>query len=289
MSLQSTSWLLLLAGFGLMTACPVAALTARAQQPAAADPPAAGSQAERTEDTDEQPLPAQSDQPDAAAPQTAAPAGEKPSGLVKLTKDYDLWVDLKRKIVVVDGQVCLREGQLEMFACPKGTKEHESIVSVNCKAQFIHAALLAVGAKPGTPVSFDPTYRPATGTEIEVLVLWKDHEGKKHQVRAQDWIRHVKTGKAMPYDWVFAGSGFWTDEQSGQRYYHGDAGDFICVSNFPTATLDLPVESSQANADLLFEAFTERIPPRGTEVRLVLRPKQPSPAPKSGEQKEESH
>ena len=36
--------------------------------------------------------------------------------------------------------------------------------------------------------------------------------------------------------------------------------------------LDLPIESSQATSDLLFEAFTEHIPPVGTKVRLVLTP-----------------
>jgi len=44
------------------------------------------------------------------------------------------------------------------------------------------------------------------------------------------------------------------------------------VSNFSTALLDIPVESSQSDAELLFEAFTERIPPRGTPVRLTLKP-----------------
>jgi len=51
-----------------------------------------------------------------------------------------------------------------------------------------------------------------------------------------------------------------------------ESGDLICVSNFPTATLDVPVKSSQANEELLYEPFTERIPPRDTKVRLVLRP-----------------
>ena len=50
-----------------------------------------------------------------------------------------------------------------------------------------------------------------------------------------------------------------------------------CVSNFPTATLDLPVASSQANADLEFEAFSERIPPLGTKIRLVFQPKLAEP------------
>ena len=59
-----------------------------------------------------------------------------------------------------------------------------------------------------------------------------------------------------------------------------NSGDLICVSNFNTATLDLPVESSQANASLLFTAFTERIPPHGTKVRLVLIPRQKKEEPK---------
>jgi hypothetical protein len=36
--------------------------------------------------------------------------------------------------------------------------------------------------------------------------------------------------------------------------------------------LDLPIESSQANDELLFEVFAGRVPPRGTAVDLVLGP-----------------
>jgi hypothetical protein len=37
--------------------------------------------------------------------------------------------------------------------------------------------------------------------------------------------------------------------------------------------LDVPVESSQDNANLQFEAFTEHIPKRTTRVSLVLSPR----------------
>lgn len=209
---------------------------------------------------------------DKPAEKGKAEAAADPPGLKRVTKDYDIWIDAKRKAVVIDGEVALREGQLEMFACPKGTKEHESVVAVNAKPQFVHAALLAVGAKPGTPVKFDPVYKPATGQVIDIYVLWKNEKGENRKIRAQEWIKHVKTGKEMPYNFVFAGSGFWKDDD-GKEYYYADGGDFICVSNFPSATLDLPVESSQANAELLFVANTEKIPPRGTKVRLVLVPR----------------
>jgi hypothetical protein len=203
--------------------------------------------------------------------------------LQRIAKEHEAWVDLKRKLVVVDGQVCLREGQLEMFACPKGTKEHESIVSVNSSASVVHTGLLLVGAKVGRAVQFDPKYVPASGTIVDVWVLWTDAEGQRHKIRAQEWIKHLATGKAMEYSWVFAGSGFWVDEATNTRHYQGDAGDLICVSNFPTATLDLPVRSSQESGKLLFAAYTERIPPLQTKVRLVLIPRQNTPAA-SGEQ-----
>jgi hypothetical protein len=208
---------------------------------------------------------------DAAA--AASAAAGTPDGLVKLSKTNDVWFDTKRKAVVVDGQVCLREGQLEMFACSKGTKEHESVVSLNCQAQEVHAGLLAAGAKPGTTVRYDPEYKPATGPIVDVYVLWKDAEGGKHQARAQDWIKDTKTQKGMTHDWVFAGSGFWKDEETGQEHYKANGGDMVCVSNFPTAMLDLPIESSQANTDLMFEAFADRVPPRGTKVRVVFIPR----------------
>jgi hypothetical protein len=37
--------------------------------------------------------------------------------------------------------------------------------------------------------------------------------------------------------------------------------------------LDLPIESSQANNELMFQANTDRVPPRGTPVTIILRPK----------------
>ena len=204
-------------------------------------------------------------------------AGEGPDEavspkLVRLSPDHDVWVDFHRKLVVVDGRVCERDAALEMFACTENSKEHESIVTVRAKASIIHTALLAVGAQRGTPVRFDPVYAPADGPIVEVRVLWTDEEGQRHNERAQSWIKNVKTGEELAHEWVFAGSGFWINPDSGERFYHGDGGDFICVSNFPSATLDLPIESSQAKASLTFVPFTERIPPVDTNVRLVLIP-----------------
>lgn len=208
--------------------------------------------------------------------QTGKPLPSKlppPEGAKAFPKPDVVWIATNEKKVYVDGYVSLREGMLEMFACPVGTKEHESVVAVFSRAQTIHAALLAVGAEVGHPAGFRPKFRPASGAEIEIEVRWQDAEKKWHSTRAQQWVRDIQTGKPMTQPWVFAGSGFWKDEETGREYYQAEAGDLICVSNFSTATLDIPVESSQGNDGLLFEANTDEIPHLGTPVRLVLTPK----------------
>lgn len=79
--------------------------------------------------------------------------------------------------------------------------------------------------------------------------------------------------REMQADWVFAGSGFYVDETTGERLYQAEGGDLICVANFPTATIDVAIKSSASGeANLLYEAYTERIPPRGTNVTIELIP-----------------
>jgi len=191
----------------------------------------------------------------------------------KLDPVSPVWLDKKNKRVVVLGQVCQTKTPLEFLACLVDTKEHEAILSFDTKAFLVHAGLLATGAKAGTPVQFRPTYVPAKGTVIEITLKWKDEQGEVKSCPAQQWILNTKVNKPMQQDWVFAGSGFYVNESTGQRTYKAEGGDFICVSNFPSAMLDLPVESTQADAQLLYETNTEMIPPKGTPVTMILSPK----------------
>ena len=230
---------------------------------------------------------ARADETQSSATLTQEPVKDPTRPLPPLSADWKalgseqsrtrVWIHPKKKQVAVDGEVCLPKGYLEMFACIENSKEHESIVALKSKAYVIHTALLAVGAKPGAPASFQPEYTPASGTTIEVFVEWMDKDQSK-RVKAQQWIRDLKTQKAMEHDWVFAGSSLWKDPETGKSYYRAEGGDLICVSNFPTAMMDLPIQSSQANDELAFEAFSEHIPPRGTPVRLYLVPQFEGPS-----------
>ena len=227
------------------------------------------------------------------------PLVDDPSNLEPLQERQPIWIAKDRSCVVMVGRVCQRRAPLELFACLRGSKEHESVVAVDVPAFVVYAGLTAAYAEPGSPVQFVPEFVPPKGTEIEVTVVWEDASGGRRQARAQDWVRdvaglydvfegvaandfddelnlqdHPDAFKDMQYAWVFAGSRFLVDEQTGERSYLADVeGDLICVSNFPSAVLDVPIRSSDSNAALLFEAFTERIPPIGTPVTLILTPK----------------
>jgi hypothetical protein len=143
-------------------------------------------------------LPAAAEEP---AP-SSIPRLPAPEGAAPLSPKYDVWLDVKRGVVLVDGQISLRRGMLEMFACLRNTKEHESIVSANTQAFLVHAALLRLGAEPGHPAQFVPEFKPPAGTEIEIQVQWRDPSGKLQSTRAQEWIRDVQTGKSMVHPWV---------------------------------------------------------------------------------------
>lgn len=262
----------------------------------------------------------------------------KPAAPVPLNPEQTVLLDKPGNRLLLKTTVCLREGLLEMLVCPKQTKEHESILSFNGKAQVVHAGLLALGLKPGHPARFGEKFELPEGPELQLFVNWTDAENQPHRRSAQEWIRHVthryfdaqldtvpsgvpidqgeqtlrydanskellwygpmtakqrdillshsndeayqiavkklysnSQPKELKADWIFAGSGFSTLE-SGESWYQAEAGSLICVANFGDATIDISVQSSASGNDLLFEPYTERIPPAGTPVTLELIP-----------------
>lgn len=203
-------------------------------------------------------------------------------GLTKLDKDSPAWIDKGQKQVVLQGETCKAGYPLEFFATLPD-RGYESVVVIYTRPSIVHAGLLAVGAKPGKPAQFDPEYSPPTGTEIAIEVRWKDKDGKVQHARAQEWIRSIKTKKPMDVNWVFAGSMFRVNSETGEKRYMGDGGDFIAVLNLPTATLDIPIPSKSDLESRSFESLLEKVPPEKTPVTLVLTPK----LDKEGEKKVE--
>ena len=130
-----------------------------------------------------------------AEPDLGPPLVDGAESLERLDPRDPVWFDKAGRRVIMLSQVCQREAPLETFACLRGSKEHESVLSVPVKAHVVHAGLLAAGAEPGNPVRFQPDYAPAQGPEIEVTVIWKDESGQVRRARGQEWVRNLKTDK----------------------------------------------------------------------------------------------
>jgi hypothetical protein len=205
---------------------------------------------------------------------TPAVAGTAPAATkVSLGKNVFLETKGDKRRVLVQAEVCLRQGGLEQLLTRKGTKEHEAILAADVDARDIHAALLVAGAEAGKPVQFRPKYQPASGTVIKITLAY-EQKGKKIEVPARSWIRQSQKKKELEQDWVFAGSYFVPnpDDKAKKPFYAANEGDVICVSNFDTAMLDLPIQSTDQDAELAFEAYTERIPAKETPVTVILQP-----------------
>ncbi len=78
--------------------------------------------------------------------------------------------------------------------------------------------------------------------------------------------------RQMEADFVFAGSSFY-EEEDGTKFYLAESGNLICVANFSDAIIDVNVKSASSNEALMFEPYTERIPPLGTKVTVELVPR----------------
>ena len=113
-------------------------------------------------------------------------------------------VDLRRRIIDIEAVVCLDEGPLELIACGRGSKEHESIVSLASRAMHIHTALLLIGAVNGHPASrrqlpgddAEWEWVSPQGDEIEVWMVLPSKFGPLAERPISEFV--VKTLDANP-------------------------------------------------------------------------------------------
>jgi hypothetical protein len=242
-----------------------------------------------------QPVPATSPQAPAAAQPAAKPASpekdlakeleqveekprdlgpplvDHPNRLTRLDPVQPVWIDMQHRHVVLQGEVCQAGYPLEFFAT-YSNRSYEAVLAVNVRPWIVHAGLVRVGAEPGHPARFQPSFVPPSGTEVAIEVRWKDAKGKVQSAPAQHWIRNIKTKKELDSNWVFAGSLFVKNDTTGKEDYQADSGELICVLSRPTAMLDLPIRGYGALEARSFEAFAEHLPPPGTPITLLLKP-----------------
>ena len=188
-------------------------------------------------------------------------------------------INVQERCVDVESSVCLHRGALELVACTKGTKEHESIVAIEARPVHIHAALLLLGAKPGSPATRqqlgDQAERwidvPPSGGPVDVYLVLKGKAGNmvEHPIsnfispssnRSDDPASADQEARFPTHTFLFAGSVLYGDGPGPRRYLSNESGHVISLSTFGDELLCLPEVHSHDNAALLWQVNAKDFP-----------------------------
>ncbi len=252
--------------------------------------------------------PAKAEEKAEEKPKPSEPSTVEAAKLVELTQNREelnmpgMKIMVKKGYVDVDAKVCLNEGLLELIACTKDSKEHESLIMVEPKAAHIHAALLLIGAQPGNPairkevqtadgprwVDLEPR-----GQEIDVYLVFnnKDAQPEEHPI-SKFLIKGLdenfdgvptepvkKEERVFPtHTFLFAGSHVYKDGEADPIYLADEGGNVISLSTFGDELLALPGVHGHANDALSWAVDPTHLPPLDSKVILRLKPRKPAAA-----------
>jgi hypothetical protein len=242
----------------------------------------------------------------------AEPAGENkvdpaveskadPAALLKAIQLPGLEINLADHSVDIEAVVCLDRGSLELIACTRGTKEHESICVVEALPVHIHTALLLLGAKNGNPAMRRPVNEeqtrwvdvPPQGDPIDVFLAWKDEKGNPIERPIGDFLERSESAggdpaeleekekkekkEKFPGTFLFAGSLLGDPDEKPRTYLAQSSGNVISISTFGDEVLCLPDVHSQENGALAWQVDPTHLPKVQSKVTLRLRVKKPAP------------
>jgi hypothetical protein len=244
-----------------------------------------------------EPLPPGMDSPGQRAdpclinPRVVCPAADTPQSAGQPFKLPRSTINSKGRFVDVEASVCLDGGTLELIACTKYSKEHESVIVVAARPIDIHTALLLLGAKNGGPA------RPlAIGDEearwvdlspkgdlIDVFLEFKDSAGmltespisafitRSSELAPSPGATPTEGDKAprFPSMFIFAGSQIIESGPGPKTYLAERSCHVISIATFGDEMLCLPEVHSQNNGALMWSIDPTHLPKKGIPVTLT--------------------
>jgi hypothetical protein len=202
-----------------------------------------------------------------------APAGEQAEPVAHLGAVERVSVYPRTQRVVVAGEVQLRRSQaVELIACARGGKTHESIFLLKCRPSDLNAALIVIGCKYESGPRFfqDPT-KPV-GTRVIAEVEWMV-EGVPVRHRVEDLAWDARVGRPMPrIAWVYVGSKFAADPVTGEEVFVADRErNLITTLHDPFSLLDNPLTSGGDVTPGRYVSNPQVVPPQGTPITVTIR------------------
>jgi hypothetical protein len=169
----------------------------------------------------------------------------------------------------------MQKGLIEVFACAPEGKTHESVVALDCTPSAIHAGLIALGLKPGTPVEMGAAaeYKPPAGDKTLIRVRWKDSDGVEHTARAEDWIWNQPEKRPMPHvAWIFTGSFMQpvSDNPNEATYAANYVKSIVTTYHDASTIIENPLP--EGRDDTVYYVNESVVPPVNTPVTVLFEP-----------------
>ena len=182
-------------------------------------------------------------------------------------------LDAEARTVDLTGTVVGRDVDwLELVACTPGSREHESLVTVDAAPSMIHLALLTLGLEPGRPLHRDGDWRidpdaPLVAPTGPPVTLWFI-VGDAEPVPAIRWVEGAADGNQNI--WLFTGSEFRT--WRGREEFLADLnGTVASLVSFGDDLLARPSTLTDTTDQQQFRPSRAAMPENGTPITLRIR------------------
>ena len=175
--------------------------------------------------------------------------------------------DIGKREVTVPGEINIVGGDIniEFFACGKLGKTHESILIVDAEPIYMLTALGVLDFEAGRNLVVEGDPRPPIGSPVDIWVEWKQGDEVVSR-RARELVWNAFSEQPMQdTPWIFTG-GRIKNRQFTTQLFH----NIIAVYRDPDSLFNHPLPTG--TDDRTYRVNTDVIPPKGTKVKVIIRP-----------------
>ncbi len=203
-------------------------------------------------------------------------------------------LDLERKLIELDAEICQDREPLEYLLIAENGKHHESlIVSNSVSAQHLNTAMILLGVQAGSNVVYKEVDPPPTQEEFEagaplyeiepprgdgfyLYVTWEgvntEGEPETYFYRAEDLVVNVAGDRTYQRGkWVYLGSRFIRPHKDAEEFFAAEGeGNLISICYFSPANQLLTGADIEADNQYIWYPNMFLLPEIGHKVKFLI-------------------
>lgn len=177
-------------------------------------------------------------------------------------------LDTSKREITIPGEMNKKiraDSIIEFLACGKLGKTHESVLIVDAEPIHILTVLGALELDAGMNLSVEGDPRVPTGSPVEIWVEWNQGD-KVISRRARELLWNTfKEQPMQETSWIFTGGRLINNQLTAQKFHN-----IIATYRDPDSIFNHPLPTG--TDDRTYRVNTDVIPPKGTKIKLIIRP-----------------